>query len=185
MFFNEDEGVCRRFPPSVGEFSEFYPKTRKVDFCGEHKRYPTKKKEKEPSSNVQDVIAFYCEEFMATFDVNPSITGKDSGAAINMLKDHTKADVCRTISKFFKDTPEWEEERNMYGLNNIASAWNKMAVRRKITTNSTDDITYEAMLNEQAVKYGGHPTWDEYHGMILDTHELMTFEEFLSEYGTD
>jgi hypothetical protein len=41
------------------------------------------------------------------------------------------------------------------------------------------------MLNEQASQFGGHPMWDEYSGMIMDTHELMTFEEFVKEYGEE
>jgi hypothetical protein len=60
-----------------------------------------------------------------------------------------------------------------------------MTVKRKIDTESADDITYVAMLNEQASQFGGHPMWDEYKGFIMDTHELMTFEEFVKEYGEE
>ena len=182
-----DKGICRRYPPSSSEDSYLkgHPPADKSGWCGEHKLKPTKKTKKEPSSNVQDVIAFYCEEFKAAFDVNPSITGKDSGAAINMLKDHTKSDVCRTISEYFKDTPTWYKDQGLYGLNNIASAWNKMTVRRKIDTESADDITYVAMLNEQRSIHGDHPRFPEYEKFIWDTHEIKTFEEFLKEYGEE
>ena len=115
----------------------------------------------------------------------PKATGKDAGAAINMLKDHTKADVCRTISEFFKDTPAWNRDNNLYALWNIADAWNKMTVKRKIDTELPDDITYVAMLNEQRLIHGDHPRFPEYEGFIWDTHELKTFEEFIEEYGTE
>lgn len=176
MFILDGDGICKRYPQSIPVTVDYW--------CGEHKAKPAKKKE--PAHNVQEVIAYYCETYKDAFQINPQITGKDSSAATRMLKEHTVAEVNKVIADYFTDS-NWHTDNGMYGLIHVEKEWPKMTVKKvKIDIETADDFTYEAMLNEQAINYGNHDQWPDYKQFVLDTHELMTFEEFIAEYhGSD
>lgn len=178
MFVHEDDGICKRFPL-------YNPKTKK-EWCGEHKRKPTKKKEEKPKVNVGEVIAFYCEQFKEKFSIFPTILGKDKAATERMLKEHTIAEVNQSISDFFINTPQWNIDHSCYGLSSVEVTWDKRVISSaKLEVKTADDISYKDMLDEAAAVWMNHPRFYEYHDFILDTRELMTFEEFLKEYGEE
>ena len=179
-----NKGICRRYPPSSVEdlYLRNHPPVDASGWCGEHKRHPTKKT-KEPKVNVGEVIAFYCEKFKEKFGMFPTILGKDKAATERMLEKHTITEVNHSIADFFSNTLQWNIDNNCYGLNSVESTWDKRAIRSaELEVKTADDITYKEMLDEQYVMWSTHPMWNEYEKFILDTRELMMFEEFLKEY---
>ena len=172
------EGWCRRYPPFHGGVGHAWPPVYDNDYCGEHK--PRAGKKEKPNTGANEVIAYYCETFKDRFGENPTITGKDAGAATRMLKTHTIAEVNQRINEFFANTPKFYEENVLYGLNHVESAWDKMTVR---SAQKQEDDTYKKLVNEQAKDYGNHELFPKYARFVNDMREMKTFEEFLSEFG--
>jgi hypothetical protein len=81
------------------------------------------KSPKKANPSIKVVIDTYYQEFRERFGTPPPINGAKAGAvAKKLLVGRSEQDATWIIKEFFSDTPEWYEERHLYGLEHILSA---------------------------------------------------------------